>query len=240
VRKTGCGKAGGQKSALWGAQTAARVEKSVLQAGLGCGRKRWRCAIGCSACWQNVDGGLAARHGKRERPLALAVTCRGQCSRRAASHAAPPVAIASSIRRLRRLSWRAAHQERCIQTTRSTWLASERWATAWESGKRIPPVECHQDATPRAQHRLASNTKHVSRCLDAVAGSICCFSAPPALYSTPCRHTPRTIGFARILPTYVPMYPGIRSAKCLTHRRLTSHAARLCRELPTACSVRIV
>jgi hypothetical protein len=45
-RKTGCGKPGGRKSALWVAQTAARVEKSVLQAGLGCGHKRWRCAMG--------------------------------------------------------------------------------------------------------------------------------------------------------------------------------------------------
>jgi hypothetical protein len=188
-RRAGAGRRGEAQNRVWQAGWAkkravgcsngsTRREKCVAgRAGMRAQALEMR--DGGSACWQNVDGGLAARHGKRERPPALAVTWRGQC---------PPRSLPPRAGRRRREQHQTAATilmasggpRVCIQTTRSTRLASERWATALESGKRIPPVECHQNqkATPRSQHRLVSNTKPVSRCLDVSAGSSCGFSAP--------------------------------------------------------------
>jgi hypothetical protein len=126
-RRAGAGRRGEAQNRVWQAgwtkeravgcsNGSTRREKRVAgRAGMRAQALEMR--DGGSACWQNVDGGLAARHGKRERPPALAVTCGGQCHRLAASHPALAIGVASSIRRLRRHSWRAADQE-CVYKQR--------------------------------------------------------------------------------------------------------------------------
>jgi hypothetical protein len=162
MRKTGCGRADWRKSALWSAQTAARVKSNVLQAELGCGRKFGRCAIGCSACWQNVDGGLAgtvsanglgtgASHGhvlwlvlSRRRFVRIAPNA----SREQQQTAGTVAVIATS-----------GGTRPCIQTTRSTRLAPARWATALE------PVE----SSATRKRSLALSTAQVSNSAHAAS-----------------------------------------------------------------------
>jgi hypothetical protein len=121
----------------------------VLQDELGCGRKFGRCAIGCSACWQNVDGGLAGT-----------VSANGLGTSK--SHVLWSVHTPQrSFVRIVHSVGREQHQTAvammamgagsgaCTQTTRSTRLAPSVGQLHWnpESASR-EPVECHQKATP--------------------------------------------------------------------------------------------
>jgi hypothetical protein len=177
----------------------------VLQAELGCGRKFGRCAIGCSACWQNVDGGLGGtvsangswhQHQHRSRAVVGALLAqlrahRSQCLSRAASDGCD----------------RGRHgderRHRSMYTNNAVDAVSAFGQLHWnpEGASREPVESSATRSRPLALSTAqVSNTKLGTRCLEAMAGSTWGRVAPRFL--SPPGDAHGMMGFAHTLPAW--------------------------------------